>query len=657
MTDPQATSLRIEWQHCGYGADESGAHGCLGAQVSAYEECLAHLDEGARQAYLASLRPGEDVDHRGTLFSQSLFAELLDAVSEGDGRAYFRKALFDAAEFEGDVNLANATFHGEAAFRRVRFHGKAVFSETQFRDISSFKGSTFASSAHFPSAQFAKPARFSGVKFLGHAGFNRSRFSNVARFDSAEFSDVATFTKAVFSHDANFSGARFAWPSRFIEAHFDKQADFSKVEFAKRVNFTEAAFVGSVKFDDSKFVGRAEFSATSFSADVNFEGVHFLEDALFKESSFEKLSHFGPVVCSGEVDMSFAVFKSPSTLEISSIRLDCRRTRFEVTASLSLRYSTVDFTGAVLGQSVSISAGHTAFERPSGGPVRENFRSGRSEEVKIVSLRGVDVSHLVLTDIDLSNCRFSGSLNLDKLRIEGRSKFATTPRGLQRRFIFVPSWWTRRNTIAEEHYWRAAEGSRPEGWSRAPANSRQERPVRPDDLAGIYRQLRKSLEDSKDEPGAADFYYGEMEARRKNREKGSVGERVLLSAYWALSGYGIRASRAFGWLTSMLVISVLVMMLCGIPGNSPREITSGTYTGNSVNLSTVPEKPVLGEGVDRFTWRRFERSSRTVANAIVFRSAEQRLTSLGVAMEFICRVFGPLLLALSILAIRGRVKR
>jgi hypothetical protein len=34
---------------------------------------------------------------------------------------------------------------------------------------------------------------------------------------------------------------------------------------------------------------------------------------------------------------------------------------------------------------------------------------------------------------------------------------------------------------------------------------------------GLYRALRKAREDAKDEPGAANFYYGEMEMRRHAR--------------------------------------------------------------------------------------------------------------------------------------------
>jgi hypothetical protein len=40
----------------------------------------------------------------------------------------------------------------------------------------------------------------------------------------------------------------------------------------------------------------------------------------------------------------------------------------------------------------------------------------------------------------------------------------------------------------------------------------------PDRLAVLYRALRKAQEDNKNEPGAADFYYGEMEMRDRDRQ-------------------------------------------------------------------------------------------------------------------------------------------
>ncbi|MFD3682614.1 hypothetical protein [Streptomyces sp. NPDC058613] len=56
----------------------------------------------------------------------------------------------------------------------------------------------------------------------------------------------------------------------------------------------------------------------------------------------------------------------------------------------------------------------------------------------------------------------------------------------------------------------------------------------------MYRALRKAFEDSKNQPGAADFYYGETEMRRHDRTATSSAERGLLHAYWMVSGNGLR---------------------------------------------------------------------------------------------------------------------
>jgi len=67
-------------------------------------------------------------------------------------------------------------------------------------------------------------------------------------------------------------------------------------------------------------------------------------------------------------------------------------------------------------------------------------------------------------------------------------------------------------------------------------------PLEPDRLAVLYRALRKAQEDSKNEPGAADFYYGEMEMRRHDPHT-PWAEQVILWLYWLVSGYGLRRLR------------------------------------------------------------------------------------------------------------------
>lgn len=177
-------------------------------------------------------------------------------------------------------------------------------------------------------------------------------------------------------------------------------------------------------------------------------------------------------------------------------------------------------------------------------------------------------------------------------------------------------------------------------------------------MAPVYRQLRKAFEDAKHEPGAADFYYAEMEMRRHARDI-PRSERALLSAYWALSGYGLRASRALGWLLATMTATVLAMMLWGLPQNAPKPTSSGVVDGRRVTMTTETPEPVnpSGPNSDRLSSKRFESSIRVVINSVVFRASGQELTTSGAYIEMASRLSEPILLGLAVLAVRGRVKR
>ncbi|MFC8146817.1 hypothetical protein ACFUKV_34545 [Streptomyces paradoxus] len=81
----------------------------------------------------------------------------------------------------------------------------------------------------------------------------------------------------------------------------------------------------------------------------------------------------------------------------------------------------------------------------------------------------------------------------------------------------------------------------------------------------MCRQLRKAFEDGKNEPGAADFYYGEMEMRRHERTGTTRAERGLLHDHWMLSGCGLRASRALGWPAAAMLVTLVRPMGFWLP--------------------------------------------------------------------------------------------
>ncbi|MCX4587716.1 hypothetical protein [Streptomyces sp. NBC_01481] len=263
----------------------------------------------------------------------------------------------------------------------------------------------------------------------------------------------------------------------------------------------------------------------------------------------------------------------------------------------------------------------------------------------------MDAAHLVLTDLDMSKCRFAGTVHLDQLRLEGRTSFAQVPEGLYGRRARLVR-FTQRRTLAEEQYWRAGQPAALPGWTPAPEGADT---VGPAALAALYRSLRKAFEDGKNEPGAADFYYGEMEMRRADEETPRA-ERWLLAGYWALSGYGLRATRALVWLLLAMTGTLFAMMLWGLPVDDPKAEATGKVTGQDIRLTTETPDPVNPTNAyhERISTDRFEKSLRAVVNSVIFRSSGQDLTTAGTYTEMASRLTEPVLLGL---AVRGRIKR
>ena len=153
----------------------------------------------------------------------------------------------------------------------------------------------------------------------------------------------------------------------------------------------------------------------------------------------------------------------------------------------------------------------------------------------------------------------------------------------------------------------------------------------------LYRALRKGREDGKDEPGAADFYYGEMEMRRAYPPKSykAVGqssvtsrgqvERAILTAYWLVSGYSLRAWRAVAWLTVLTALLAVAFHFIGF---------------------AVPPRPVS-------YWTSLLYAFRATLSLT---DNQVTLTAWGRLLQAVLRLTGPVLLGLALLALRGRVK-
>jgi uncharacterized protein YjbI with pentapeptide repeats len=619
MTDQDATR-ELDWPTCGMG-------GCIGVRRDGEEGCLAHVGAQVRKTILAAVKPGADLDLRGTPIDGELLNQLLAAVRPERGPPRLANAVFDRAQFNGTARFLRAQFNGTAGFDGAQFKGTVLFGGAQFSGAAEFAGAQFSRSAQFDGAQFGWTAGFGGAQFSGAVHFDGARFKGPAGFGGTQFSGIAWFNTARFNETAEFGGAQFS---------------------------------GAAEFGGAQFSGDAEFEEAQFSGDAEFEEAQFRGDAEFDGALFKRAGTFGPVLAAGILSFDHAAFEQDIMIEAVGPKLSCIGTRFAEAATLRLRRAQVVLDGAVFAKPSTVAFAADPFthydpitslevETFGEGPVAR-VEGGRWSRPRLLSVRGVDVARLTLSELDLAACLFQGAHHLDQLRIEGTQPFASTPTGWKFGRVGgqgVPVWrWTRRQALAEEHQWRAGRrlpaslSGRPHprliGWSgpetQAPdwladRSRRRIQSLQPGRVAVLYRALRKAQEDSKDEPGAADFYYGEMEMRRLASAT-LWGERVILTLYWLVSGYGLRGLRALAWLVAIVVGLAGLLQAIGFNGGDPGFRDAVIYAAQST-ISIASGNTALTEHV---SWA-------------------------GEVLRIALRLAGPVLLGLALLAVRNRVKR
>lgn len=565
------------------------------------------------------------------------------------GQAYFREAQFDGGVYlarakfvdgvtfervkvEGPFSLAGARFEGKALFRHGHFCGNARFDGSQFGGVAKFDQAHFGGNADFRKASFAgdasyfmadfdRLALFEQAQFHGDAVFKKSTFAGSARFHRASFS-TARFARSHFHDTAIFDRAEFAGQADFNEARFDLSAGFRSACFQAPVGFGGAVFARNVTFDAVNFEANARLADVSFEGETRFADARFHKGAVFRRAAFLQAREIGPLNAE-RVDFDGAVFRE--------------HVRIEAVARVVSAIATT-FVG---GTHLQLDGGDIALDEADF--VRQSTLLGLRNRPRLISLRGAHVAPLILSNLDLRPCRFFGAHGLESMGIEASCLWLSTP---HRRGI------TRRETIVEEHRWR--DEFKPVGrmrrlcgrlrfcarirWysdelhSSAADDYSKDTALTAGQIATLYRALRKAREDNKDEAGAGDLYYGEMEMRRHAGTSRTIfdeprlrAESAVLTAYWIASGYGLRSVRALACL-------ILVWLICG----------------------------------GLLCWFGFQSPTHGYGRAVVFATQSSisllhapraRLSVGGELVQVCLRLLGPLLFGLALLAMRARVKR
>jgi uncharacterized protein YjbI with pentapeptide repeats len=637
-------------------------------------------DEDAFKAALKGAEQGM-FDVRGVRVSADQLQRLLNAAPQGAAnQPELVRADFRDASFSGPADFHRASFSGPADFAEASFSGPAVFYGASFTGLPDFAGASFTEQANFYGASFTGPslvnfdgaslrnAFFQDASFTGLALFAGASFSGRADFAGASFNGDAQFGKACFNGDALFVNARFSGEyANFAEASFSRDAHFAEASFSEHALFDRASFNGPARFHGASFDGPAQFGEASFGGPASFGGARFSGLALLGEAKFsgnadfsgarfEQAKEWGPLFVGGRTVLDRAVFAQPVRIELRSRELSCARAVFREGVDAFVGGTAVSLEAADFGAPSLVAALPVASQPPQPDLPSDDSRS------RVVSLRRAKAADLTLSGVDLHACRFLGAHGLDQLKLE-RVEFASPPEGWR----WLPRLrWTRRQTVAEEHHWRNAH-NRDSGWYEDDVRAPDwlpdtDEPPDAEQVADVYRALRKGREDSKDEPGAADFYYGEMEMRRlangpragrsARGRATSRAERLLVTVYWALSGYGLRASRAVAALLLVIALFTAGFHLYGF-----RDRVRPYATNEEVRTARAKAfPPSPGDLVD--SWASLEAWTYTAGTATaVIGAPEAQLTQAGRGMRIVLRILGPILIGLALLAIRGRVKR
>ena len=492
----------------------------------------------------------------------------------------------------------------------------------------------------WPHAIHLQRAHISGP----HIELHTQRFNNSVSLDQAQFDGELALINCHFERQASAVGATFNEDVTLSECWFEtldcRRATFRRTtrldselhsffaEGAVFEGFTSFLFLrceSNMVLANARFANQASFLGCEVKGDINLENATFEDVVSFnkarcrkldcKSVRFEEGGDLGTFNSDSWTDFRDAVFSGPLTMRLRTHNLDLRRVTFGGGGTVLVEGPFVAFSGAVVQRPLTLA--RTDLGRSQKDPVQPATRP----MPRLGALMSADVTGLTIDGFDLSLTRFVGAHNLDSLRLSGDYQLP----------ISSNRWGRRRQTISDEHRLRSHEGEQDWRLAEAPVESEPlDLPTPPpsrfmptpkaSDVAAAYRALRKGKEDARDAAGASDFYVGEMEMRRR------AGPDPLISAYRLVSSYGTN-----WWRPLLLYVTVIAL------------------------ATVLAHEESIGFVAPQTWWRTL---SFTLASTLyVAHAPEQGLRTGGELLQFLLRLFGPIFIGLSLLALRARVKR
>jgi uncharacterized protein YjbI with pentapeptide repeats len=563
--------------------------------------CFGHLGQAQRITYIECAKN----ENKRLLFSGRIDANELscmfgEPLRDTDG-VISTPVVFDNASVDNKLRITNMAFCGGLSIKSTSFNATLEFEDCRFAALWINNAQIY--NAIFRRCNFERDISICDLntKLKGSISFAESDAEG--NFIASTISGVLRLEKAKIKGDVDISSV----DAGTLEI-------FNGSEFYGYWNIQKST-VGNMHIKDSIFKRRASFRSVNvtelwlqgvdWASHVNFD-LGFEDVVLVEESRFHRGGSMTLHTCetrpiqtnASEGPIMHGAHNSaakPSVVDVSDM---ARRP-----GEIRLRQTNAS-------EGLMISGAHNSAAKPS-----------------VVDVSNSDLKNITFSKLDMSRCVFYSARNVDQVQIESTVDFAYSRRP-----------YGRRQCIADEFAWRLQQGGALSWrWSLRglsegkllSASSGLTAEIflprlEPEQVAGVYRGIRRSFEAKSNQPGASDFYFGEMEMR-KHSQQSSLSDKSIIWIYWLTCGYGLRASRAFLLLALLILACAIVFSAHGFSGSEKYEFSEYVIFSIKVAIPGMNDPKEL-VGNSRY-------------------------------LEIILAVLGPVLFALGALALRGRVKR
>lgn len=410
-------------------------------------------------------------------------------------------------------------------------------------------------------------------------------------------------------------------PCDFTNVHFPRDYDYHRLTEALEHDccFKEAVFQrhDHINFDNLRVQGNVDFSEATFNGKTSFENTIFEDDVCLYNAKFESLTNFFNSEFHGKANFSAANIASSTFRQATFFR----RPHFGVTTFCN----DVSFHRTIFREGSNFYKArflaHADFRRAE----FHGYTSFVEAIFESATFSRAYMSFCRLLMVDLNNIDFTGSI---------------WPEKRYRRFL--PS----RKTVYDEDDCILSK-----------------EPYDIDHIIKLYRKLCENQENIKEYELAGDFHYGAQELERKKLGGWPPGEasqyplpvhngwrwirRNVLSLrawYHHLSGYGERPGQTLTIWVVLLLAATLGVMYAGFPASGSDDLIQYHWTWRLSDLNWK----LAEDSLSAFLY---------VLRASTFRLQLQNVGLATTGIVTFASIFGPLQLALFVLALRRRFKR